>query len=795
VTTSPAVQEPAKARSGKRTLDSARFDDLAKLRAEIEQIRVDRDRLELAAVSANQGAWEYVVASGKTYVSPMVFSLLGYEGQDICDHRSFFEDRVDASDLVSCVSHWTDFLAGQTQAFVAEMRVRCCDGTVRWWLTRAVAIRDKSGRAIRVNGSVVDITRRRKAEAELKQSVERHRAIFDSLPMPMYVVDPDTLGFLDVNNAAIKQYGYTRGEFLKLNLVDIRPAEYAAPVRKSFKKHFGRESAYVGVWTHMRKDGSLLSVEITCTTITSPDGRQTLLGMAKDITDRLTAQRALEESEHRLSSLFDHATEGIYQILTTGRFLKVNPALARMFGYASPAELMDDACDGSESLYMQPGRRDELTKLMLAEGQIEDLISEGRRRDGSPIWISENARCVRGTDGEVLYFEGFVENVTDRIAADAARERMLEEALASADCDPLTGLLNHRAFHRRLEDEVERTQRMGGSLAVIVIDLDNFKFFNDAYGHEAGDTVLRTVASNLRASCRSYDILGRFGGDEFAVVMPDASPAAAANLESRLRALMQESGYQPADYDAKIPLGVSIGYALFPDEVPTRSEIINLADQRLRRSKAGNEMDSVCDRLRANYLSRISGFKILDALVTAVDNKDRYTRKHSEDVMLFAQQIAAELGLDGATMDLIQLTALLHDVGKIGVPDSILRKPGRLTEEETLAIQQHAPMGAMIVSAVPGFAATLEGIRNHHERWDGAGYPDKLAAKDIPQIARILSVADAFSAMTTNRPYRTSMPQKKALAILKEGAGSQWDPACVDAFLRARGVLSGPKSS
>jgi len=179
--------------------------------------------------------------------------------------------------------------------------------------------------------------------------------------------------------------------------------------------------------------------------------------------------------------------------------------------------------------------------------------------------------------------------------------------------------------------------------------------------------------------------------------------------------------------------------------------------------------------------------------VTAVDNKDRYTRKHSEDVMLYSQQIAAELGLDGETMDLIQLTALLHDVGKIGVPDSILRKPGKLTEDETLAIQQHAPMGAMIVSAVPGFVATLEGIRHHHERWDGGGYPDRLAGTNIPQMGRVLAVADAFSAMTTNRPYRAGMPQKRALGILKDGAGSQWDPDCVTAFLRARGVLTSQK--
>jgi diguanylate cyclase (GGDEF)-like protein/PAS domain S-box-containing protein len=516
--------------------------------------------------------------------------------------------------------------------------------------------------------------------------------------------------------------------------------------------------------------------------------------MAKDVTEKLAAQEALEESERRLSDLFDNATEGIYQIGTDGRFLRVNPALAKMFGYSTPAEMMADTNDGSLKVYVDPNRRGELNAHLLAQDRIENFISEAHRRDGSTITISENMRCVRASNGDAIYFEGFVTNVTERLALEAIRDQMLREAIEQADCDPLTGLLNHRAFYKRLEEEVERAQRMRQSLAVIVIDLDNFKFFNDAYGHAAGDSVLQTVASNLRACCRSYDVIARFGGDEFAVVMPHSSAETASVFATRLRTIMQESGYQPEGYDVKIPLGVSVGYALFPDEVPTRADILNLADQRLRRSKAGNDDNNACDLLRANYLSRISGFRILDALVTAVDTKDRYTRKHSEDVMVFAQQIAAELGIDGETMDLIQLTALLHDVGKIGVPDSILRKPGKLTSEETAAIHLHAPMGAMIVSAVPGFVGSIEGIRSHHEHWDGSGYPDGLAGENIPLIARVLSVADAFSAMISNRPYRAGMPERQALALLKDGAGKQWDPACVTAFLRARRVLSKQKS-
>ena len=177
---------------------------------------------------------------------------------------------------------------------------------------------------------------------------------------------------------------------------------------------------------------------------------------------------------------------------------------------------------------------------------------------------------------------------------------------------------------------------------------------------------------------------------------------------------------------------------------------------------------------------------MLDALVTAVDTKDRYTHCHSQDVLSYSLEIARVLGLDEKTQHTIAVAALLHDVGKIGVPDHILRKPGKLTEEEFAAIQKHPMMGAAIVGAVPGFEETLDCVRHHHERWDGGGYPFGLRGEETPLLARLMAVADAFSAMTTDRPYRQGMDEARALAILEAGAGTQWDPVCVRALIQAR---------
>ena len=356
------------------------------------------------------------------------------------------------------------------------------------------------------------------------------------------------------------------------------------------------------------------------------------------------------------------------------------------------------------------------------------------------------------------------------------------EALATTD--PLTGLVNHRIFHKRLAEESERVQREGRTVAVVMLDLDNFKFFNDAYGHTVGDGVLRRISGALAGCTRSYDTVARFGGDEFALIMRhERGGQDAEELRMHLLERLSELSYLPPGCETPIPLTVSLGVALLPGDASTHFEALEVADARLRRSKTG-AMDRPVDALCRDLAHSANGFSMLNALVTAVDNKDRYTRRHSEDVLTYSLQIAEQMGLDAQTRHTLQVAALLHDVGKIGVPDAVLRKPGKLTEEEYQAIQQHPAMGAIIVGAVPGFEYTLDVVRHHHERWDGEGYPLGLHGEETPFLARLVAVADAFSAMTMDRPYRKGMDRTKALSILKEGAGTQWDPECVWALLR-----------
>ena len=503
------------------------------------------------------------------------------------------------------------------------------------------------------------------------------------------------------------------------------------------------------------------------------------------ITERKHAEEALQTAEQNYRSMFENALDGIFQTTRAGHYLRANSALARIYGYETPADLIETLHDIKQQLYVDPRRRAEFVRLMRVHGSVTDFEAQIYRRDGEIIWITEDARAVYDASDTLQYYEGHVQDITHRKTLEEEKENLLAEALERADHDPLTGLLNHRAFHKRYQEETARALREGTHLAVAVMDLDNFKFFNDAYGHAVGDDVLRRVAETLLNGCRPYDTLARFGGDEFALLMPNTTLDEATALTDRLRKKLASKGYRPLNLESPIPLTLSAGLAVFPEDGEEKQIVLEAADVRLMRTKTGGSENDSIESLRELLLHSHQGFLMLDALVTAVDNKDRYTRRHSEDVMRYAIQIADDLNLDKNAQHTLQVAALLHDVGKIGVPDRILRKPGLLTDEEFDAIRQHPMMGAVIVGAVPGFEETLEAIRHHHERWDGAGYPFGLAGHEVPQSARIMAVADAYSAMTMDRPYRQGKLPEDAFGILLQGAGSQWDPECVAALQRS----------
>ena len=348
--------------------------------------------------------------------------------------------------------------------------------------------------------------------------------------------------------------------------------------------------------------------------------------------------------------------------------------------------------------------------------------------------------------------------------------------------DPLTGMLNHGALVGELAVAIESARSRNAPIGVALLDLDNFKLLNDTHGHSAGDEALLRLGQCLTDALPGDATCGRYGPDEFLVIAPAGTVVELEPMVDGLRHTLVDASLQ-FDASERLPITISAGIATFPDDAASVTELLSSVAVVLAEAKAGGG-DAVRVAGRTpEATSEQKTFDILQGLVFAVDTKDRYTKRHSEDVARYGAFLARELGLDPAFVDTVKRAGLLHDVGKIGIPDGVLRKPGHLTSEEYEIVKQHVALGDSIVRNVDHVDAVRAGIRHHHERWDGRGYLHALAGEDIPLIARILAVGDAFSAMTTTRPYRKALSVEEAIRRLGDAAGTQLDERLVVAFI------------
>lgn len=371
------------------------------------------------------------------------------------------------------------------------------------------------------------------------------------------------------------------------------------------------------------------------------------------------------------------------------------------------------------------------------------------------------------------------------LVAVALYQRSVHEALSAmrlALTDPLTGLGNHRHFHERLQRDLDRAQVRGTPLTVCLIDVDNFKLINDRYGHPVGDRVLAQVAARLRQGGEAF----RLGGDEFALLLPGRSEHEALTIAE---SVLERVATTACEHGG--PVSVSAGIASYPQHGIERSELVRVADSALYWSKEhGKSRARVYrpDVVELAELRRLAGgadrsarLLAAAALARAVDERDAYTGVHSSEVGELAARIATRLGLESEDIELIRLAGSLHDLGKLAIPEEILRKPGPLNEAERAVIERHPQIGFRMLDSL-GIDPVATWILHHHERWDGAGYPDRLAGEGIPLGARVLLVADAYDAMTTDRVYSVRLTHEAAIRELERCAGTQFDPAVVAAF-------------
>ncbi len=337
--------------------------------------------------------------------------------------------------------------------------------------------------------------------------------------------------------------------------------------------------------------------------------------------------------------------------------------------------------------------------------------------------------------------------------------RMLHTSRGEALTDPLTGLANRRALARRLERSIP-TASDAEPVVLALFDLDGFKLYNDTFGHPAGDALLIRLGDRLQAYLSGRGEAFRMGGDEFCALIEPGEETIAALVDGAGRALSEQGeGFS---------IGCSYGSILLPREAQDASEALRIADQRMYAQKHAG-------RSSASRQSR-------DVLLRALAERNPALSSHSDDVANLSEAVAVRLGLSVDDVQHVRHAAELHDVGKVAIPDDILSRPGPLDDHEWVFMRSHTVIGERIIAAAPALTAVASLVRSSHERWDGAGYPDELTGAAIPLGSRIVAVADAFDAMTTDRPYSREQEPAVALEELRRCSGHQFDPAVVEAF-------------
>ncbi|MBV9712845.1 MAG: diguanylate cyclase, partial [Ktedonobacteraceae bacterium] len=385
----------------------------------------------------------------------------------------------------------------------------------------------------------------------------------------------------------------------------------------------------------------------------------------------------------------------------------------------------------------------------------------------------------------------------------AAHSTIQKQALT----DGLTGLPNHRAVMIQLERELDRARRYGRPFSLLFFDADRFKHINDTYGHGVGDEVLRQIGERAGRILRGGDTLGRFGGEEFVLLLPEADADEARAVAERIRAIIADEPMGFAEVADSLNVTVSIGVATYPEDSYEGLDLLQQADQamymakRLGRNQVrmaiealwmsadlelmallqqeeqreAEEREGVTpERIRENYT-----VKIICSLMALLERRDHAMGQHAYAVSDLSTSIAQALGLEQFQISRIGMAALLHDIGKVAIPDGLLQKSDRLTSQERGLLREHPELGAQILEASPFLHDLIPAVHHHHERWDGNGYPDRLAQEDIPLAARIIAVAEAYDAMVRDYPYQSSRAPTEALSELARCSGTQFDPTVV----------------
>ncbi len=573
--------------------------------------------------------------------------------------------------------------------------------------------------------------------------------------------------FIFFNETVCEAFGYSREELLGMNNRDYCSKETAEQMYQDFSTVYSTDQPLKQrEYEIITKQGSKKTVEISAHLLKDKENQPMgFNGVARDVTERKQSERALKEREKKYRLLADNIGDVVWTavIQNDGSLLctYISPSVRHVLGY-TPEEVINYNLDFNR--IFNPSSSSKMYELMkeILDGQNQATEHENfpRRieveyicKNGLPIWCEIIITLHKDDKGRLIGIQGVTRDIHER--------KTMEQQLRELNqFDSMTGLYNRAVF----EHEMEKLQNSEQSpIGIIICDVDGLKWINDTLGHQAGDELLIKASDIIKSCFRKRDIVARIGGDEFAVLLPETDEEDIENVCSRIRKAVEFHNNQ----EPKPPLALSIGHAVNNNK--TLHNLFKEADNKMYKEKL--------------HSSQSSRSAVIETLTSTLEARDYLTEEHSNRMEELVINIGKFIGLSEDKLNNLALLAKFHDLGKLGIPDRVLFKPGPLTDEEYQVVQRHSEIGHKIALSGPKLKQVADFILKHHEWWNGQGYPFGLRGEETPLECRLLSLLDAYDAMTSDRPYRRAMTKEEALEEIKRCSGSQFDPRLAEYFI------------
>ena len=700
--------------------EGKRAEDMSK------DLSIEKQRLSSIIEGSNAGTWEWDIRSGKITINQHLAHLLGYSREELqpVTPKSFLNS-IHPDDLQETKKMLKRHIQGELDFYSDEIRLRHKEGNLVWGhIIGKVTRWSEDDEPLLMSGSIFDLTDRKEAQQELQMSKKRFKELTDLLPQPIWEMDTNG-NFTYTNQAGLETFGYSRQDMVEgLKVQKLFAPEERERVKSNLQKVLRGESVRDNEYKALDADGKKFPVLIYSSPIKEGEQIVGLRGITLDISEQKRAQNRLEEQKRERSILLKNLPGMAYKCKNDRNWtmMFVSEGCKDLTGY-SPEEITDNSRVSYGDLIQDEDRQLVWEKVQenVDAKQAFELEYRIKTREGKIKWVWERGRGLYGQNGELENIQGFISDITDR---------------------------------KNVETALKKSEK---------------KFRNYVENAPVGVYVVNEKAQYVEVNKAATDMTGYSKSELLNMKVSDLHPDRAMDKARKAFQRLIDEG----QINIELPYSAKDG-----TEGQMVLKAVEISDNRY----LGFSLD-VTERKEAKEKLEQATLGTLQALNRTIEAKDEYTGEHIDRVQKYSIMVGKEVNLSDERLEQLRYASILHDIGKIGVPDPILGKPGELTEEEWKEMEKHPKIGEMIVGKVDQLERAAKIIGQHQEYYDGSGYPGGLSGEELALEARIIAVVDAWDAMRTDRPYREALPREEAIKELEENAGSQFDPQIVELFL------------